>query len=107
MMPIDPDWGERYRQLSDRLAQVPAVARFDSGDGEEASTLAHALLDIEKTCREISQDLLPRVFNPSASNDIIADTLLELGEAFRHFLYHVRDPRFYRYLPGCEHGNES
>lgn len=107
MSSVSESWGERHRRLSDRLAIIPAVANSDGGDADEPATLAHALLDIERVCKEVSSDLLPRVYDPAASDEAIAQTLLELGEAFRHLIYHLRDPRFYRYLPGCEDGNPT
>ena len=97
-------WGDRHRRLSERLATVPAVVKAGAGTSEEPATLAHALLDIERLCSEVSVDFR-RVFDPDASDAVITESLLKLGEAFREFIYHVRDPQFYRYLPGCEHGN--
>ena len=38
--------------------------------------------------------------NDRASPEEILDALLEIGEEFRHILYHINDPKFYKYLNG-------
>jgi hypothetical protein len=43
----------------------------------------------------------------SATDSDILDALTELGELFREVLYHIRDPYYFRYLPGCEDGNSD
>jgi hypothetical protein len=102
---VDAQWGSRHKVLTERLAVLPAVIRADVGTGEEAGTLAHALLDIDLICRRVAHDVMPRVLESGTSEEALTDALVELGEYFREFLYHLRDPRFYRYLPGCEDGN--
>jgi hypothetical protein len=98
--------GERYVSLSGRLALVPTVAKLRSQSEEEHATLAHALLDIERLCRRLREELLPRLSDEEQSSQQMQDTLTEIGEVFREFMYHVRDPLYFRYLPGCEGGNE-
>jgi hypothetical protein len=97
---------QRYISLSQRLSQISTVENKGRRRGEpESATLAHALLDIEDVCRRVTTAVMPRLTDTSATDSDILDSLAELGELFRHFLYHVRDPYYFRYLPGCEHGN--
>jgi hypothetical protein len=101
-MPNDPDdFGRRYTELIARLSQVPSVTRYDDGEYSEAETLAHAFLDLEGSCQKFVTGHLPRLFDPQLTNEDLFDALIDIGEEFRHILYHLRDPRFYRYLePG-------
>jgi hypothetical protein len=102
MPPNNPgNSGTRYHELIARLSQVPQVKQFDDNDHSEAETLAHAFLDLERSCQKFVNEHLPRVFDPHLTNEDLVDALFDIGEEFRHILYHVRDPRFYRYLePG-------
>lgn len=38
--------------------------------------------------------------NDKASPAELFDALLDIGEELRHILYHIHDPKFYRYLNG-------
>lgn len=73
----------------------------------EAETLAHAVVDIDEVCKVVTNQLVPRLFDSAATDEQIQEALADLGEQFRHFLYHVRDPQYFRFLPGCERGNEE
>lgn len=99
----------RYVALSRRLGVIGSVAEkshVEAGESE-ADTLAHALVDIDETCRQITSALMPRLFDASATDSDVLDTLTDLGERFRELLYHIRDPTYFRYLPGCEYGNDE
>ena len=34
----------------------------------------------------------------TASPEELFDVLIDIGEEFRHILYHIHDPKFYKYL---------
>jgi hypothetical protein len=93
--------------LTKRLASVPRVARLAAEHPDEPPTLAHALLDLEQLCRRMHEELLPRVFDATSGDDAVEDALADIGEALREVLYHIRDPQYYRYLPGCDQGNDD
>jgi hypothetical protein len=44
------------------------------------------------------EEQLPRLTNSQLTAPEIHDLLLEIGEEFRHILYHIKGPKFYRYL---------
>jgi hypothetical protein len=90
--------GARYKKLGESLARSPMVTRFDEGEDLEAWPLAHAFLDLEKSFRRFVDAQLPGLFDPSLAVDDISDKLLDIGEEFRHIVYHLKDPRFYRYI---------
>jgi hypothetical protein len=95
------DFGRRYTELIARLSQLPSVMRYDDGEWSEAETLAHAFLDLERSCQKFVNEQVPRLFDASLTNEDLTNLLLDIGEEFRHMLYHLKDPRFYRYLePG-------
>jgi hypothetical protein len=85
------------KSLAERLSACNAVTRFDRGESREAWTLAHAFADLEESFRKILEDQLPKLLQqlPDSNTE---ETLLEIGEEFRHILYHIADSEFYRYL---------
>jgi hypothetical protein len=74
------------------------VTKFDEGEHQEASTLAHAFADLEESFDKFLNEHLPRLVRDQPDAGEIPGLLLEIGEEFRHILYHLRDPKFYSYL---------
>jgi hypothetical protein len=64
----------------------------------QASTLAHAFLDLEESFRRFVEEYLPALLQRDLTESEVCAMLEDIGEEFRHILYHIRDPRFYRYL---------
>ena len=93
--------------LAERLAQTPDVTRFDEGAHREAWTLAHAFADLEESFEKFLTDQLPRLVGDQSTTTEIPDILLEIGEEFRHILYHIRDPKFYGYLQDGDDPGEA
>ena len=91
-------FGERYARLMDVLSRCPKVQDFDQPDELEASTLAHAFLDLEESFRRFVNDQLPDLIRGELSESEICARLDDIGQEFRHIIYHIRDPRFYRHL---------
>lgn len=87
------------RRLADVLSRCGSVTQFDTDSEKEAWTLAHCFADLEASFRAVLHQHLPALLsNDSLSPQDVGRVLHEIGEEFRHILYHVRDPRFYRYL---------
>jgi hypothetical protein len=86
------------KALAERLAQCKEVTRFDAGEESEAWTLAHAFADLEESLRTFLDEQLPRLMDRQLEASEIHALLLDIGEEFRHILYHIKDPKFYRYL---------
>jgi hypothetical protein len=84
--------------LIERLQRCDKVSRYDEGEWQEAAVLVHAFHDLEESCRTYLEVLLPRLTNPEVEGDELLDLLYDVGEEFRHMLYHLNDPRFYGYL---------
>ena len=90
------------KAIAERLSRSPAVTRFDVGEEREAWTLAHSFADMEGSFRKIYDEILPRLIDANIADSDIDDLLLDIGEELRHILYHIQDPKFYRYLHGSE-----
>ncbi|MFQ5705687.1 MAG: hypothetical protein ACE5HV_17745 [Acidobacteriota bacterium] len=90
--------------LAERLSKCPAVSRLDTEEEREAWTLAHAFSDLEESFRKFLIEHLPRLSDANLEDSEIEGLLLEIGEELRHVLYHIRDPRFFRYLDDREPG---
>lgn len=85
---------EAFRNLVQRLSTAPVIARGQ----EEPETLAHAFSDLEISLRKFLHEQLPRLADPSMQGEPLEDLLLDIREEFRHILYHVHDPQFFRVL---------
>jgi hypothetical protein len=95
---------EIARRLTERLSRLSSVSRFDVPGEPQAATLAHSFTDLEKSFHEFLEVLLPNLLDESSDPDQLSNTLLGIGEEFRHILYHIRDPRFFSYLGEDEGG---
>ena len=86
---------EAFRDLVRRLGTAPVIANYGP---EEAETLAHAFSDIEESLRKFLDEQLPRLADSSVQGESLEDLLLDIREEFRHVLYHLHDPEFFRVL---------
>jgi hypothetical protein len=91
------DVGDEVR-LADRLSRLPEVAGLDDSDEKEAERLARAFADLEQSFQRFRDEQLPRLMIAQLSDSELGGLLLEIGEEFRHIGYHLREPKFYRYL---------
>jgi hypothetical protein len=85
----------RSTAVQKHLAAI--LARFDTADGEEALTLAYSLGDIEESAT-LALQLIHKLVKEGHTAEEIDEILHQLGEEFRHILYHLRDPRYFGYL---------
>src|SRR5262245_32261962 len=98
-MPVKrSDFGLRYGLMIEIISRCSKVRELDRPEEREASTLAHAFLDLEESFRRFIDEHLPQLTRSDLSEQEICDTLHDIGEEFRHILYHIRDPRYYEYL---------
>jgi hypothetical protein len=95
------------KALAERLSKCPEVTKYDRSDEKEAGVLAHAFGDLEESFRAFLDEQLPRLMNDQASPAELFDALLDIGEEFRHILYHIHDPKFYSYLEAQHSSNGS
>lgn len=91
---------ERMNQFAKILSRCKKVNDFDDKKDKEAWSLAHSFIDLEESFKTLLNELFPKLIDKNIKEAEIEDTLLEIGEEFKHILYHIFDPKFFRYLPG-------
>jgi hypothetical protein len=94
----DQNYVDRLRNLAAKLAQCPDVTKFDTVSEKQAWTMAHAFTDLEGSFRTFLDEQLPRLMNEDLTPQEIHDLLVDIGEEFRHILYHMTDSEFYKRL---------
>jgi hypothetical protein len=87
-------------RLANKLAKCPEVTAHDTLEEKQAWTMAHAFIDLRESFRIYLDEQLPRLLNDDLTPQEIHDLLLDMGEEFRHVLYHINDPEFYKRLLG-------
>jgi hypothetical protein len=85
-------------QMAQNLSVCEQVRQYDTSEEKEAWTLAHAFLDLTESFRKFSEEQLPKLSAGQMDSNQVNDLLLEIGEDFRHILYHIFDSRYYAYL---------
>lgn len=81
--------------VAQRIAASPALIRFRD-PSEEAQSIAYSLSDLEDSFRVFLDEQLPKLVDPSVRGEQLEDLLLDIREEFRHILYHIHDPEFFR-----------
>jgi hypothetical protein len=90
--------------LVERLSRLPSVSQWDQPGEPQAATLAHSLMDLERSFRTTLDELLPKLLNEALTPEQLADVLLDIREELRHVLYHIRDPEFFGHV--LDHGED-
>jgi hypothetical protein len=81
--------------LAQRLAASPALKRFPNPT-EEGQSIAYSLSDLEGSMRVFLDEQVPKLADPSVRGEELEDLILDVREEFRHILYHLHDPEFFR-----------
>jgi hypothetical protein len=84
---------EALAELGDRLAGCPMVAQYGA---EEPGALLLAVSDLEGSFRVFLDEQLPKLADPTVQGEQLEDLLMDIREEFRHVLYHLHDPEFFR-----------
>jgi hypothetical protein len=84
---------ELIDNLRERLKNCPMIVKLGP---EEADTLVHAFSDLEESLRLLLDEQLPKLADPALQGEQLEDLLLDIREEFRHVLYHIHDPVFFR-----------
>ncbi len=98
----------KIRELSSRLSRLEDVSQYDAEDETQSWSMASGFAHLEDSFRLFTDDLLPRLVGGSELADAeVLDILTDIGEEFRHIVYHIEDLRFYRYLVASPETRES
>jgi glucose-6-phosphate-specific signal transduction histidine kinase len=90
---------ERLAQALRRIPRVIAAAERSSRAADaEAWQIATALSDIRESTHRLFSDLVPRLLEASPTDEVADDLLNEIGEEYRHILYHILDTKLFDYI---------
>ena len=84
---------EALTELGDRLAGCPMVTQYGA---EEPGALLLAFSDLEGAMRAFLEEQVPKLADPTVQGEALEDLLIDIREEFRHILYHLHDPEFFR-----------
>lgn len=84
--------------ITKTLLKSRKVNSYDSNGELESDRLAHSLLDMEESFKKIIEVYLPKLTVNEISESEIDEALLDIGDELKHIIYHIKDPKFYRYL---------
>ena len=88
---------KRQKLLIQTLMKSSNVNSLDGEIETEAGNIATSFIDIDESCMKVSS-LIDRLQQNEILKETIDEILIEIGEVFRHILYHLRDMKFYNYL---------
>ena len=88
---------KRQKLLIQTLMKSSNVNSLDGEIETEAGNIATSFIDIDESCMKVSS-LIDRLQQNEILKETIDEILIEIGEEFRHILYHLRDMKFYNYL---------
>jgi hypothetical protein len=84
--------------FANKLSKSNKVNSYDTKDEKECGTIAHSFSDIEESFSKFLDVYLPRVVMDNLTPEEIEDILFDIGEEFRHILYHIKDLKYFRHL---------
>jgi hypothetical protein len=92
----------RIKALAERLKGTRRLssdaARRGVNPDEEAWQVATALSDIEESVTRLFGELVPKLLTVSPESDEADSVLNDVGEEYRHILYHIRDTKLFSYI---------
>jgi hypothetical protein len=89
--------------LAEQLKRIPRITESVRRRGErsidaEAWQIATALADIEESAATLFTELVPKLLTVPPESEEAEDLLTDIGEEYRHILYHIRDTTLFDYL---------
>ncbi len=94
---------EKLKAVTHNLEKCERVTKYSTKEENQADTLANTLIDIEEATQKIKEHV-SKLYLTELTKDEVDDLILDLGEEFRHVLYHINDTIVYDYLKS---NNES
>lgn len=92
------EYQEKLSLMTKNLDKLKKVRSYDSIEEPESHVMAFSFLEIEESCKKLIRNYFPALYSGTLSEEDINDLLLDIGEEFRHIMYHINDMRFYQYL---------
>lgn len=82
------------KQLAEQLSSLDIISKMDLDGDSEAWKMAIAFADISDSFARFNDELLPELVSSRRDQDI-KNVLVEIGDEFRHVIYHVFELGFY------------
>jgi hypothetical protein len=89
---------DKFILLSRNIEKCKRVTRYSTETYNEVDTFVHALIDIEESLKQIINEDIPKLYLNELNEEDIDDIILNIGEEFRHLLYHIKDTKVYNYI---------
>ena len=93
---------DETEHLVETLKRIPRVVSAAARRGEpaeaEAWQIATALGDIQESMNRLFFELVPKLRNVPPTDEIAEELLNEIGEEYRHILYHILDTKIFDYV---------
>lgn len=93
---MNSSFNEEVKELSLKIKNSKVIKKNLPKWKHEADVIAISLLEIKQSFEKIYKDYIYRFKTERKIDDI----LLDIGEEFRHVLYHIRDMKYFSYLFG-------
>jgi hypothetical protein len=95
--------GESLAGLAQQLERIPALRQFverrATGSPREAAwEVAVGLADIQESTAKLFQELVPALMRTSPNTVEAEELLHDVGEEYRHILYHISSTEYFRYI---------
>ena len=87
---------QKRKEIDDLRERLAACAMVSQYGTEEPGTFVHAFSDLEESCRTFLDRQLPQLADPTIKGEDLENLLMDIREEFRHILYHMHDPEFFR-----------
>lgn len=87
---------KKVKKLAKYLKDHKKISALSLEDEPGEWNVAYSFVELEESLQK-TLDLLRKLMEEQPEKTL-EDILLELGEEFRHIIYHIRDNRYYSYL---------
>ena len=89
---------EKIDRITEILQRCKEVARYNNNKYIEAGYLAYSFNELTESFQKLTEELYPKLDNKKLDSDQIYDILHDIGEEYRHIIYHIFDNKFFKYL---------
>lgn len=94
---------DQVKALAERLKRTPMLIGFvqrqpGASLDEQAWQIATSLADIQESTERLYGELVPKLLSEGLTTEGADDVVNEIGEEYRHILYHIQDTRLFGYI---------
>lgn len=93
---------DRVKVLAEQLKRIPMLVNFAQQSraslDEHAWQVATSLADIQESTDRLYGELVPKLLSEGLPREEAEEVLNEIGEEYRHILYHIQDTKLFGYI---------